>query len=263
MALGGVKHCCFLAHGDFPVDDNHIKVHFDPGRVGNNVAVILQNPGSEEAFATPCPHPAAGKTGENLEEVLCAIQGQFRIRGVKTIAGCNVDDFIYNHTAPGDGVMVANAYSQVYCGNKAMPAAHIPGVHFEKGNPPPCLFCEQIRFVAAQIASKGIILCFGAKAAMCYWRIMHSACAATLREDHKVVICCHLSPQGIRPHIQYDLNGEMISTHPANKRMRFQIEVIAKYCFEVLAEHRSSTFKEFVQELACGKCRRNGMPAKC
>lgn len=192
-----------------------LSVDFDPGSDGNEIAVILQNPGREEREAKPNPHPAAGETGEHLERVLVFVKERLGRRG---LFGCDCTQFCYDHKHPQCGVMVVNAFPDVYFGKQKLPKE---------------LSCEHVEFVSRAICNKKIILCFGTFACRCYERILMASCCTPMRKDQVVVKCCHLSKCALQPHIKYNLRGSLVSGSK-NERVAQRIEVVASYIWERL-----------------------------
>ena len=227
---------------------NELCVHFDPGKSGNGIVAILQNPGFDEASAVPYPHPAAGVTGEHLEKVLAEICEKGNREGRKGLADCGINEFFYDRKKTCQGIMIANSYPEVYCGKKEMPTSTDENIHFKKGNPPLLLSCEHMRFVAEKIAQKKLILCFGEKAKMCYLRIINATCTTKLQDGHKVVMCCHLSPCAINTHVFYNDDGSSAKTEEE------KLSVIADYIYGSLTNKYQCEFSKFLQQRACEKC---------
>lgn len=232
---------------DKPLTDE-LCVHFDPGAQNNGIVAIFQNPGLNEAFAKPCPHPAAGVTGEHLEMVLAEIREKGNREGRKGLAGCRINEFFYDRKKTCQGIMIANSYPEVYYGKKKMPISTDENIHFKKGNPPLLLSCEHMRFVAEKIAQKKLILCFGEKAKMCYLRIINATCTTKLQDGHKVVMCCHLSPCAINTHVFCNADGSFAKTKEQ------KLSVIADYIYGSLTDECQCEFDDFLQQKACNKC---------
>ena len=225
-----------------------ICVHFDPGKKGNGIVAILQNPGLVEAQAKPYPHPAAGDTGEHLGRVLAGIREKGNGEGRKGLAGCRINEFFYDRKKTCQGIMIVNSYPEVYCGKKEMPTSTDENIHMEKGNPPLLLSCEHMRFVAEKIAQKKLVLCFGERAKMCYFRIINAPCTSKLQDGHKVVMCCHLSPCAINTRVFYNADGSPAKTEEQ------KLSVIADYIYGSLTDECQCEFCEFLQQRACKKC---------
>lgn len=217
------------------IDD--LAVDFDPGFEKNGIAVILQNPGRDERDAKPNPHPAAGDTGAHLEKVLSTIRKRL---GRGALFDCDATHFCYDRHLPRHGVMVANAF---------------PDVYFGKQKPPRELSCDHVQFVSRAICKKKIVLCFGAFACRCYERIVMAHCCAPMLEDQVVVECCHLSSCALQPLIGFNMRGLVVGGN-IEERMNQRIDVVASYVWERLNERLDGTvsFTKFLSQIRCSKC---------
>ena len=197
-------------------------VHFDPGKIGNRVAVILKCPGQDECESQ---HPAAGRTGASLK-------GVFRL--INEMVQNNVDalsqellpifnDFCYEPDKPQTGVMVSNAYPMPYYKNGPNGA-----------DVPLDIPCKHVRVMADSISDKRVVICFGIHAARLYNRICDADCCKKMICNQDVIKCCHLSFKCQNILIKYDVQHRPILTGESDASERRR-EVIAKYIFLRLA----------------------------
>jgi len=197
-----------------------LSVHFDPGKPGNNVVAILQCPGQDEENASP-QHPAAGRTGANLQEVCLLINemGQDDVDGPTKRTLSLVTDLCYDPEKPQSGVMVANAHRNPY---------YKGGPNGEKM--PLDISCKHIQKIAETISNKRAVICFGVEASRLYEKICSAACCAKMQRHQFVIKCHHLSFMALNRQINYDVDRRPIDRGDTDATER-RLKVVAKYIF--------------------------------
>lgn len=197
-----------------------LSVHFDPGKPGNNVVAILQCPGRDEETARP-KHPAAGRTGANLQEVCLLINemAQDAVDGPTKRTLSLVTDLCYNPKEPQSGVMVANAHRNSY---------YKGGPNGEKM--PLDISCKHIQKIAETISNKQVVICFGVEASRLYEKICSATCCAKMHRPQLVIKCHHLSFMALNRQIKYDVDRMQIGRGDIAATKR-RLKVVAKFIY--------------------------------